>query len=191
MTINDVLAGQSTELGRGVSAPYSWRSLRSGPESASVFSWSGGRPGRPPPARRCGRAGPCAAVGWVRRRLGQAAALAELRAVTMTRAAATHLAIKPRRRRRVGLAAVAVAGALATGGVAAAATGHLPEPVRKATRSILVTVGSGEPASTVPHPASSAQLPGSGRTGQPRPPTGATVPAHLVLPALPRPRART
>jgi hypothetical protein len=108
---------------------------------------------------------------------GQVAALAELRAVTMTRAAATHLAIKPRRRRRVGLAAVAVAGALATGGVAAAATGHLPEPVRKATRSILVTVGSGEPASTVPHPASSAQLPGSGRTGQPRPPTDATVPA--------------
>jgi hypothetical protein len=108
---------------------------------------------------------------------GQVAALAELRAVTMTRAAATHLAIKPRRRRRVGLAAVAVAGALATGGVAAAATGHLPEPVRKATRSILVTVGSGEPARTVPHPASSAQRPGSGRTGQPRPPTDATVPA--------------
>ena len=96
----------------------------------------------------------------------------------MTRAAATRLASKPRRRRRIRLAAIAVvAGALATGGVAAAATGHLPEPVRKATRSILVTVGSGEPASTFPHPASSTQPPGSGRAGQPPPSIDVTVPA--------------
>jgi hypothetical protein len=103
---------------------------------------------------------------------GQAAALAELRAVTITRAADTRRAAKPRRRRRVGLAAVAVAGALATGGVAAAATGHLPEPVRKATRSILVTVGGAEPATSLPLPASSARPPGG---GQPPPSTGATV----------------
>lgn len=108
---------------------------------------------------------------------GKAAALAEFRAVTMATAAAAYRATKPRRRRRVGLAAVAVAGALATGGVAAAATGHLPEPVRKATRSILVTVGGAESATTVPHPASSAQPPDSGRAGQPPPPTAATVPA--------------
>jgi hypothetical protein len=106
---------------------------------------------------------------------GQAAALAELRAVTMTRTAAMHRASKPRRRRRVGLAAVAVAGALATGGVAAAATGHLPEPVRKATRSIVVTVGGAEPATSLPLPASSARPPGGGRTGQPPPSTGAIV----------------
>jgi hypothetical protein len=106
---------------------------------------------------------------------GQAAALAELRAVSTAKAAAIRRATKPRRRRRVGLAAVAVAGALATGGVAAAATGHLPEPVRKATRSILVTVGAAEPATSVPLPASSARPPESGRAGQPRPPTDATV----------------
>ena len=102
-------------------------------------------------------------------------ALAELRAVTMARAAATHRAITPRRRRRAGLAVVAVAGALATGGVAAAATGHLPEPVRKATRSIVSTVGK-EPATSLPLPASSVRPPGGGRAGQPPPPAGATVP---------------
>jgi len=106
---------------------------------------------------------------------GQAAALAELRAVTMTRAAATQRASKRKRRRRVGLAVVAVAGALATGGVAAAATGHLPEPVRKATRSILVTVGGAEPATSLPLPASSARPPGGDHAGQPPPPTDATV----------------
>jgi len=103
---------------------------------------------------------------------GQAAALAELRAVSSARAVAIRRAAKPRRRRRVGLAAVAVAGALATGGVAAAATGNLPEPVRKATRSILVTVGGAEPATSDPLPGSSARHPGG---GQPPPPTGATV----------------
>ena len=83
---------------------------------------------------------------------GQAAALAELRAVTRTRTAATRRASKPRRRRRVGLAAVVVVGALATGGVAGAATGHLPGPVREAARSILVTVGGAEPAAPTPGP---------------------------------------
>ena len=60
--------------------------------------------------------------------------------------------------------------------MAVAATGHLPEPVRKATRSIMVTVGGAEPATTVPHPASSTQPPDGGRAGQPPPPTAATVP---------------
>ena len=108
--------------------------------------------------------------------VGHEAALAELRTVTMTRAAA-HRPTGRRRRRRVGLAAVAVAGALATGGVAGAATGHLPEPVRTATRSILVTVGGGGPATTAPQPASSAHPPGSGHAVQPPPSTAATVPA--------------
>jgi hypothetical protein len=103
---------------------------------------------------------------------GEAAALAELRAVTRARVAATRRATRPRRRRRVGLAAIAVAGALATGGAAAAATGHLPDPVRKATRSVLVAVGA-EPATSVPLPASSARPP-DGAGGQPSPPTGAT-----------------
>ena len=84
---------------------------------------------------------------------GQAAALAELRAVTRARAAGTRRATTPRRRRRVGLAAVVVVGALATGGVAGAATGHLPGPVREVARSILVTVGGAAPAAPTPGPA--------------------------------------
>jgi hypothetical protein len=83
---------------------------------------------------------------------GQAAALAELRAVTRARAAHGRRSGKPRRRRRVGLAAVVVVGALATGGVAGAATGRLPGPVREAARSILVTVGGAEPAAPTPGP---------------------------------------
>jgi hypothetical protein len=63
---------------------------------------------------------------------GRAAALAELRAVTRPRRAAPGW-----RRRRAGLAAVVVVGALVTGGVAGAATGHLPGPVRDAARGIL------------------------------------------------------
>jgi hypothetical protein len=106
---------------------------------------------------------------------GQAAALAELRAVTRARTTATRRTSKPRRRRRVGLAAVVVVGALATGGVAGAATGHIPGPVREAARSILVTIGRAEPATSVPLPATSARPPESGRAGQPRPSTDASV----------------
>jgi hypothetical protein len=106
---------------------------------------------------------------------GQAAALAELRAVTTARAATTRRATRPRRRRRIGLAAVAIAGALATGGAAVAATGNLPEPVRKVTRSILVTVGGAEPATSAPLPASTARLSDGGRAGQPPPPADATT----------------
>ena len=93
---------------------------------------------------------------------GQAAALAELRAVTRARAAGTRRATTPRRRRRVRLAAVVVVGALATGGVAGAATGHLPGPVREAARSILVAVGGAEPAAPTPGPAPLTQSTGSG-----------------------------
>jgi hypothetical protein len=86
---------------------------------------------------------------------GQAAALAELRAVTRARAAHGRRASEPRRRRRVGLAAVVVVGALAAGGVAGAATGRLPGPVREAARSILVTVGGAEPAAPASSPSPS------------------------------------
>jgi hypothetical protein len=111
---------------------------------------------------------------------GKAAALAELRAVTRARAGVDRGAAKPRRRRRVGLAAVVVVGALATGGVAGAATGHLPGPVREAARSILVTVGGAEPAAPGPHGPSPAPLTrptgsGGGDPGdQASSPTGAT-----------------
>ena len=82
---------------------------------------------------------------------GQAAVLAELRAVTRARPPATTTprpAATGRRRRRTELAVVVVAGALAAGGVAGAATGHLPGQVREAARTILATGGGEPPAST-------------------------------------------
>jgi hypothetical protein len=79
---------------------------------------------------------------------GQSAALAELRAVTRPRRAATRArrAARAPRRRWAGLAAVALVGALVTGG-AAAAMGGLVEPVRDVARSILGTAGDPAPAS--------------------------------------------
>jgi hypothetical protein len=79
---------------------------------------------------------------------GQAAAVAELRAVTRTGPAAVigRRVAKRSRRRRVGMAVVVVVGALATGGAAAAASGRLPGPIQDAAGSILVTVGGAEPA---------------------------------------------
>src|SRR5829696_6323916 len=101
---------------------------------------------------------------------GQEAALAELRAVAWARPPATTapvLASPPRRRRRTGLAV----GALATGGAAGAATGHLPGPVREAARTILGTGGgqappastdAGQPPAPVKRPAGAGGgLPGS------------------------------
>jgi len=89
---------------------------------------------------------------------GQSRVLAELRAVTRTRRAAVHArrATRPPRRRWAGLAAVALVGALVTGGAAMAASGNLP--VRDAARSILGTVGGDpEPATpTQPGPQPSA-----------------------------------
>jgi hypothetical protein len=105
---------------------------------------------------------------------GQEAVLAELRAVARARPAAATapvLAGPPRRRRRTGLAVVVVVGALATGGAAGAATGHLPGPVREAARSILGTGGgqappastdAGQPPAPVKRPADAGGgLPGS------------------------------
>ena len=108
---------------------------------------------------------------------GKAAALAELRAVTHAHAAIPRRAARPAQRRRVGLVAAVVAGALVTGGVAGAATGHLPGPVRDAARSILSTVGGAEPATPVTSgPASTprASTPGSAGAGQGPASTGAT-----------------
>src|SRR5215218_2484997 len=78
---------------------------------------------------------------------GQAAALAELRAATRPQRAVVGLrrAAPPPRRRRVGLLAVALVGALAMGGVAAAA-GNVPAPLRDAARRIMATVDGAEPA---------------------------------------------
>jgi len=124
---------------------------------------------------------------------GQAAVLAELRAVTRGRRAAAPVrpARRRRRRRRAGLAVVVVVGALATGGVASA-TGHLPGPVREAARTVLGPGG----AATSPAPASAAApdmgTAGSGGTGSggsastagrgPRTGTAAAGPA--AVPAL-------
>ena len=62
------------------------------------------------------------------------------------------------------MAVVVVAGALAAGGVAAAATGHLPGPVREAARSILATGGGEPPASTGTGPRP-APVTGTGSAG--------------------------
>jgi len=71
---------------------------------------------------------------------GQGEVLAELRAVARGRRAAAPVRPARPRRRRAGLAVVVVVGALATGGVAAA-TGHVPDPVREAARSVLGPFG--------------------------------------------------
>jgi hypothetical protein len=106
---------------------------------------------------------------------GQWRVLAELRAVTRTRRAGIHSrrAARPPRRRWAGLAAVALVGALVTGGAAVAASGNLPVPVRDAARSILDTVG-GDPG-----PATSAQ-------SDPQPTPGASSPASASPTAGPK-----
>jgi hypothetical protein len=70
----------------------------------------------------------------------------------------------------MGLAAAVLVGALATGGMAAAATGRLPGPVREAARSILSVDDGAQPAAPTqpgpepslvpPSPASAATTPG-------------------------------
>jgi hypothetical protein len=71
---------------------------------------------------------------------GQEAALAELRAATRARRTIPRATGRPGRRRRVGLlVAVAVVG-LSTTGIAAAATGTLPAPIRDTARRIFTTV---------------------------------------------------
>jgi hypothetical protein len=123
---------------------------------------------------------------------GQAAALAELRAVTRVRAVGSRRAraAKPPRRRRFTLAAVVVVGALVTGGVAAAATGRLPGPVQEAARSILDTAGGAEPGTpTQPAPAqgSHASTPGPAGAGQRTRPTAAGGPGPATTGAAASP----
>jgi hypothetical protein len=82
---------------------------------------------------------------------GEEAALAELRAVTQPRRAIPRATGRPGRRRRVGLlVAVAVLG-LSTTGIAAAATGTLPAPIRDTARRIFATLDETAPMpSTTP-----------------------------------------
>jgi hypothetical protein len=116
--------------------------------------------------------------------VGQAAAVAELRAVTRARPAraSTLRARRPGTRRRMGLAVVVAVGVLVTGGAAAAATGHLPGPVRDAARSIVDTVGGGQPAAPTqpgrqPAPVTQTPAPGGAANGTQGPrPADATDP---------------
>jgi len=110
---------------------------------------------------------------------GRPEVLAELRAATRTPrrgGAHTRRAVRPRRRRWAGLAAVALVGALVTGGAAAAASGHLPGPVGDVTRSILGTIGGDLGTATPTRPASSPAS--AGVTAGPKGPrsTGSTAP---------------
>ena len=124
---------------------------------------------------------------------GQAAALAELRAVTRARTFPSRARRPGRRsRRRLGLAVVAVAGALATGGAAAAAGGHLPEPVRVTARSILVSIGDTEPAAPPTAggrgPGATAAAPsGPGPTGRGHPTPGSPATESRAVPGTTAP----
>jgi hypothetical protein len=118
---------------------------------------------------------------------GQASVLAELRTVTRPRRAAAPVRPARPRRRRAVLVVVVVAGALATGGVAAA-TGHLPDPVREAARGVLGP-GGGQPAVS-PSPAPGA--PGSGTAGSGGGPGGSpstVAPGRRTGPAAAGPAA--
>ena len=96
---------------------------------------------------------------------GQAVVLAELRAVARGRRHASPARLARPRRRWAGLAVAVVVGALATGGVAAA-TGHLPAPVREAARSVLGPAALTPATSPSPAPAASGTgTAGSGGTG--------------------------
>ena len=123
---------------------------------------------------------------------GQAAALAELRAATRPRRAVVGFrrATRPPRRRRVGLLAVALVGALAMGGVAAAATGNVPAPLRDAARSILATVDGAEPASPAPPGSRTAPGPTPGSAGQAPAPRARGPPPRPVPGRAPPPPGR-
>jgi hypothetical protein len=123
------------------------------------------------------------------------AALAELRAMARARSAATFAAprARPPRRRRRGLAVAIVVGALATGGVAGAATGHLPGPVRDAARTITraeigtpASPATGQPATSAtgtPNAGAAASRPG-GAPGSGPSSTGAGPAAGSALKGL-------
>jgi hypothetical protein len=125
---------------------------------------------------------------------GQEAVLAEFRAVARGRppaASPSRRARTSRRRRRVGLAVVVVVGALVTGGVAGAATGHLPGTVREAARSILGTTDGGAPSTSTqagqpPAPVKRPAGSGGGLGGaRPGVPTGPGPGAAAAGPAAP------
>jgi hypothetical protein len=105
----------------------------------------------------------------------QGAVLAELRAMARARSAvATAPVREPRRRRRTGLAVVIVVGALAAGGVAGAATGHLPVPVRDAARTITrAEIGTSASPATGQPPTSATGTPTAGGAGSTAPRPGA------------------
>jgi hypothetical protein len=116
---------------------------------------------------------------------GRPEVLAELRAVTRPRRAGAHTrrVARPPRRRWAGLAAVALVGALVTGGVAVAAGRNLPAPVRNVARSILGAAGGdlgpATPARPDPRATSAASSPASaGVTAGPKGPLppGSTAP---------------
>jgi hypothetical protein len=115
---------------------------------------------------------------------GQGAVLTELRAAARTRPTAAMAPGRAlRRRRRTGLAVVVVVGSLVTGGVAGAATGRLPGPVRDAARAIIGT-GRGAPSSptTVGQPLTTgAGAEGSRPAGALGP--GSGTPGHGAGPA--------
>jgi hypothetical protein len=118
---------------------------------------------------------------------GQAAVLAELQAVTRGRRATAPASPARPRRRRAGLAVVVVVGALVTGGVAAA-SGHLPGPVRKAARSVIgrdggTAAGSSSPAPLVP-PGSGTGPGGSASTAGSGPRLGPAAAGPAAGPAL-------
>ena len=101
------------------------------------------------------------------------------RAFVTVRAAAPP----PRHRRPTRLAVLVAAGVLCLGGVAAAATGTLPDPVQSAAHTALQSVGVSVPA---PRSAASAARPGP----VPRPSRSpvTTAPAPHRIPSPPPPR---
>lgn len=115
--------------------------------------------------------------------VGQEAAMAELQAAIRSRQARRG-AGKPGRR-WVGFVVAVAIGALSAGGVAAAATGNLPDPLRQAARSILMTGGEATPGpSTKPGrqpvpPAGSPDAAGVTSQGQ-----GATGPGGPAATAM-------
>jgi hypothetical protein len=116
---------------------------------------------------------------------GQSEVLAELRAVTRPRRGGAHTrrVARPPRRRWAGLAAVALVGALITGGVAVAAGRNLPAPVRNVARSILGAAGGdlGQATPTRPDPPVTPTASSPASAGVPAGPkgplsTGSTAP---------------
>ena len=106
---------------------------------------------------------------------GQGAALAELRAVTRPRRVTVPRGVgKAGRRRRVGLVVAVAVGALSTGGIAAAATGQVPDPIRDAVRRIFATGTDATPnpgQQPAPH-AGEADAGGASTAGQGARPAG-------------------